>query len=73
MRNIPIASYEDVVSLGKGFSAVRAYDVDQVDGLCIQAPACSSRSGQGIGNHDDFCPMFSDYSCAPEAVVREQY
>lgn len=66
MNNAPLSTYEDAVRIGKGFSAVRAYDPDQVDSKCIQAPSCSRRSGFGIGDHDDFCPMFSDYSSAPE-------
>lgn len=56
MDNAPLAGYEDAARIGKTFHAVRAYDPDQVDGLCIQTPDCEYRGG-GIYGHGTFCPM----------------
>lgn len=60
MKTLPISDYQDAVQLSAGFSAVRAYDPDQVDGQCIQTPYCLDH--EWAGYHSDVCPVFQDNS-----------
>lgn len=70
-KELPISNYEDTLTFSGGFTSVRAYDIDQVDSLCIQTPYCLRMAWKR--EHDDLCPMWGgDFSNATSGDGEER-